>query len=86
MKISKGLHGRFFALVKDRELPGWTADFDCTSWAQFSLKFILANLAVNCVITETSNTEHAIDNLTAGFGRLPDEQTRAQMLRLVQSF
>jgi len=80
------VNGRFFPLVKDRELPGWAADFDCTSWAQFSLKFILANPAVNCVITETSNTEHAIDNLSAGFGRLPDEQTRAQMLRLVQSF
>ncbi len=80
------VNGRYFPLVKDRELPGWAADFDCTSWAQFSLKFILANPAVNCVITETSNTEHAIDNLSAGFGRLPDEQTRAQMLRLVQSF
>ena len=80
------VNGRFFPLVKDRELPGWAADFDCTSWAQFSLKFILANPAVTCVITETSNTQHAIDNLSAGFGRLPDEQTRAQMLRLVQSF
>ncbi len=80
------VNGRYFPLVKDRELPGWAADFDCSSWAQFSLKFILANPAVNCVITETSNTKHAIDNLSAGFGRLPDEQTREQMLRLVHSF
>jgi diketogulonate reductase-like aldo/keto reductase len=80
------VNGRYFPLVKDRELPAWAADFDCGSWAQFSLKFILANPAVNCVITETSNTKHAIDNLSAGFGRLPDEQARARMLRLVQSF
>ena len=80
------VNGRYFPLVKDHELPGWAADFDCSSWAQFSLKFILANPSVNCVITETSNAQHAIDNLSAGFGRLPDEQTREQMLRLVQSF
>ncbi len=80
------VNGRYFPLVKDRQLPPWAADFDCDSWAQFSLKYILANPAVNCVITETSKTRHAIDNLSAGFGRLPDEETRAQMLKLMRSF
>jgi len=67
-------------------MPAWAADFDCQSWAQFSLKFILANPAVNCVITETSKTRHAIDNLSAGFGRLPDERARKQMRELMQAF
>ncbi len=80
------VNGQYFPLVRDKELPAWAADFDCRSWAQFSLKFILANLSVNCVITETSKTRHAIDNLSAGFGRLPDEETSARMLRLMQSF
>ena len=80
------VNGRYFSVVKDKQLPDWAAEIDCDSWAQFSLKFILANPAVNCVITETSKTQHAIDNLSAGFGRLPDEDTRARMLRLMQSF
>ncbi len=80
------VNGRYFLLVKNKDLPAWAADFDCRSWAQFSLKFILANPAVNCVITETSKTRHAIDNLSAGFGRLPGEETSARMLRLMQSF
>jgi diketogulonate reductase-like aldo/keto reductase len=80
------VNGQYFPLVKDRELPAWAADFDCQSWAQFSLKFILANPAVNCVITETSKTRHAIDNLSAGFGRLPDERARKQMRELMQAF
>jgi diketogulonate reductase-like aldo/keto reductase len=80
------VNGRYFTLVKNQELPAWAAEFDCESWAQFSLKFILANTAVNCIITETSNMQHAIDNLSAGFGRLPDEEFRARMLQLTQSF
>jgi len=79
------VNGQYFPLVKDHELPDWAEDFDCRSWAQFSLKFILANPAVNCVITETSKPRHAMDNLSAGFGRLPDEQQRARMKDLMQS-
>lgn len=80
------VNGQYFPLVRDRELPSWAAEFDCRSWAQFSLKYILANPAVNCVITETSKPAHAIDNLSAGFGRLPDEETRRRMRALIQDF
>jgi len=80
------MNGEYFNLVRDRQLPEWAADFDCDSWAQFSLKFILSHPAVTCVLTETANPEHLVDNLGAGMGRLPDEVTRARMLELVQSF
>jgi diketogulonate reductase-like aldo/keto reductase len=80
------MNGDYFELVRDRELPGWAADFDCESWAQFSLKFILSHPAVTCVLTETANPEHLVDNLGAGMGRLPDEATRQKMLELVRSF
>jgi len=79
------INGQYFALVRDRTLPSWAAEFDCRSWAQFSLKYILANPAVNCVLTETSKTKHAIDNLSAAFGRLPDEKSQARMLELIRS-
>ncbi len=74
------LNGDYFALVRGKELPAWAADFDCASWAQFSLKFILSHPAVTCVLTETANPAHARDNLGAGFGRLPDENERRQIV------
>jgi diketogulonate reductase-like aldo/keto reductase len=80
------INGQYFGLVRGHELPSWAADFDCESWAQFALKFILAHPAVNCVLTETANPKHALDNLGAGFGRLPDKKERQRMLALVGSF
>jgi diketogulonate reductase-like aldo/keto reductase len=80
------VNGAYFPLVSGKTLPEWAADFDCDSWAQFSIKYILANPAVNCVLTETNKAHHAADNLSAGFGRLPDEKTRSRMLELLRSF
>jgi len=73
------LNGDYFSLVSGNDMPEWAADFDCETWAQFSLKYILSHPAVNCVITETSNPDHAIDNIEAGFGRMPDEGQRKQI-------
>ena len=73
------MNGDYFSLVKGHELPEWAADFDCETWAQFSLKYILSHPAINCAITETSNPKHAIDNIGAGFGRMPDEGERKRI-------
>jgi aryl-alcohol dehydrogenase-like predicted oxidoreductase len=80
------LNGRYFSIVKGRSLPAWAVEFDCTSWAQFSIKYILSHPAVTCVLTETANPRHAVDNLGGGLGRLPDARTRVRMRELVQSF
>lgn len=71
--------GAFFSVVAGKPLPVWTSEFDCESWAQFSLKYILSNPAVTSVVTETSKVKHVIDNMRAGFGRLPDEAMRGKM-------
>ncbi|MGI9271932.1 MAG: aldo/keto reductase [Woeseiaceae bacterium] len=71
--------GAFFEVVGGRELPPWTAEFDCESWAQFSLKYILGNPAMTCIVTETSKAKHIIDNVRAGYGRLPDQAMRKRM-------
>ena len=78
------MNGDYFGMVSGQELPEWAADFDCDSWAQFSLKYILANPTVNCVLTETSNPRHAIDNFGAGFGRLPDADERKRMEAVIR--
>ena len=43
-----GEDGNFFGLVAGKELPEWAAEFDCNSWAQFALKYVLANPAMTC--------------------------------------
>lgn len=78
------VNGQYFPLVKGRTLPPWAAEFDCHSWAQFSLKFILSHPAVTCVLTETTKTRHARDNLSGGLGRLPDTATRERMKKLIR--
>ena len=78
------VNGAYFGRVRGRELPEWAAEFDCASWAQFSLKFILAHPAVTCVLTETANPAHAEDNIGAGFGRLPDERTRRRIVEYLR--
>ena len=38
--------GDLFSRVRSRPLPDWAAEFDCRSWAQFFLKWIVAHSAV----------------------------------------
>jgi diketogulonate reductase-like aldo/keto reductase len=80
------MNGTYFGRVEGKELPAWAAEFDCETWAQFSLKYVLANPAVTCVLTETTNPEHMEENIQAAFGRFPDEPTRVRMRELLRSF
>ena len=80
------MNGRYFGMVAGKELPPWAADFDCETWAQFSLKYVLANSAVTCVLTETTNPDHMEENIQAAFGRLPDESTKGRMRELIRGF
>ena len=80
------MNGSYFGRVSGRALPAWASEVDCATWAQFSLKYILAHPAVTCVLTETTNPEHMADNVGAGFGRLPDDATKRRMRELVRDF
>jgi diketogulonate reductase-like aldo/keto reductase len=71
--------GSLFSKVKSKPVPEWASDFDCTSWAQFFLKFLIAHPAVTCVIPGTARPDHARDNIAAGLGRLPDATARQRM-------
>lgn len=80
------INGQYFSIVRGHPLPAWAVEFDCTSWAQFSIKYVLSHPAVTCVLTETTNPKHLLDNLGGGIGRLPNQKTRVRMRALVQSF
>ncbi|MDX2478810.1 MAG: aldo/keto reductase [Desulfuromusa sp.] len=71
--------GSLFRTVKGKPLPDWAAEFDCQSWGQFFLKYIVSHPAVTCVIPATTKLHHLQDNLAAGFGRQPDAALRKKM-------
>ena len=75
--------GDLFARVRQKPLPEWAAEFDCHSWAQFLLKWIIAHPAVTCTIPATSNARHLEDNMQSGVGRLPDAKQLRRMADLV---
>jgi diketogulonate reductase-like aldo/keto reductase len=73
--------GALFRQARGHELPDWAAEFDCASWGQFFLKYILSEPHVSCVIPATSDPRHLVDNMRAGYGRLPDTAMRQRMVQ-----
>jgi len=76
--------GRLFRAVRGKAIPDWAKDF-AGSWAQFFLKYLLADERVTTVIPGTSNPAHMADNLGAMRGRLPDAAQRKRMVDFLQS-
>jgi len=72
--------GKLFNKVENKPLPEWAKEFDCYSWAQYFLKFILAHTAVTVAIPATSRTDHMDENMGALKGSLPNATMRKKML------
>src|SRR4029077_6232961 len=77
--------GDLFSRTRSKPLPDWAAEFDCRSWAQFFLKWIVTNSAVTCAIPATNKPRHLEDNMMAGIGQLPDGKMRQRMVELVSA-
>jgi len=74
--------GRLFRAVSGKEIPDWAKEF-ADSWAQFFLKYLLADERVTAVIPGTSSAAHMADNLGAMRGRLPDPDQRKRMVDFI---
>lgn len=74
--------GRLFRAVRGKAMPDWAKEF-AGSWAQFFLKFLLADERVTAVIPGTTNAAHMADNVGAMRGRLPSRDERARMIALI---
>ena len=70
---------RLFTAVKGKPVPDFAKEFGCASWAQFFLKYVLANEAVTCPIPGMAKAQYVEDNLGAARGRLPDASERRKM-------
>ncbi|MGD8324934.1 MAG: aldo/keto reductase [Gammaproteobacteria bacterium] len=71
-----GARNSLFNVVEGHDLPEWAAEFDCASWGQFFLKYIISHPAVTVVIPGTRQVRHVNDNFGAAMGRLPDAGQR----------
>jgi diketogulonate reductase-like aldo/keto reductase len=76
--------GALLRALARQALPPWAADIDCTSWAQFVLKFIVSHPAVTCAIPATTSAAHVRENMNSAYGRLPDEALRLRMIAAVE--
>jgi len=70
---------RLFTAVKGKPVPDFAEEFGCASWAQFFLKYVLANEAVTCPIPGMAKAHYVEDNMGAARGRLPDAAERRKM-------
>jgi diketogulonate reductase-like aldo/keto reductase len=77
--------GDLFSRVRSKPLPEWAAEFECRSWAQFFLKWIVGHPAVTCAIPATDKPRHLEDNMQGGIGRLPDAKMRERMVEIASS-
>ena len=77
--------GRLFNAVQGKKLPEWASEFDCQSWAQFFLKYIVSHPAITCAVPGMAQAEYVIDNLGAARGRLPDAATRRRMEQFIDT-
>lgn len=71
--------GALIRRLERHPLPPWAAEIECTSWAQFALKFAISHPAVTCAIPATRRVDHVRENMGAARGRMPDEAMRRRM-------
>ena len=75
--------GRLFKAVQEHAVPDWATEFDCRSWGQFFLKYVVSHPAVTCAIPGMTQQAHAQDNMQANFGRLPNAALRKRQAALI---
>jgi len=79
------MNGAYFERLANVPLPDWAEDFECASWAQFSLQYILANPSVTCVLTETTSAEHMAENALVAFAPMPGKRARRRMRAFIEA-
>jgi diketogulonate reductase-like aldo/keto reductase len=79
------MNGAYFERLATVPLPAWAEEFECTSWAQFSLQYILAHAAVTCVLTETTSAEHMAENALVAFTPVPGRRERRRMRAFIDA-
>ncbi|WP_426957761.1 aldo/keto reductase [Muricoccus radiodurans] len=75
--------GSVFRATQGKPLPDWATEIDCTTWAQFMLKYVVSHDAVTAAMPGMAQAQYVDDNLKAAQGRLPDAAMRRRMERFI---
>ncbi|HZA53775.1 MAG TPA: aldo/keto reductase, partial [Candidatus Udaeobacter sp.] len=76
---------RLHKIVEGRSLPAFAEELGIETWSQFFLKWVISHPAVTCALPATSNPDHLMENIGAMRGPLPNRETRARMVRHMES-
>jgi aryl-alcohol dehydrogenase-like predicted oxidoreductase len=71
--------GRLFQALGTKPLPDYAKEIACTTWAQFALKYVVSHPAVTAAIPGMTKAHHAVDNMAAARGAMPDAAMRKRM-------
>ena len=63
--------GGVFSKLGKTSLPSWSVEFDCESWGQFLLKYVLSQPGVTATIPGMTKVRHVVDNIKGGIGMMP---------------
>jgi len=77
--------GRVFKAFGKRPIPGWAAEYNIETWAQFALKFVVSHPSVTVAIPGTARPQYLTDNLGAARAPMPDAKTRQRMADLIDA-
>ncbi len=69
---------RLFDAVQGMDVPDWASQW-AETWGRFFLKYVVSHPPVTCAIPGTTKPHHALDNVRAATGWLPDAATRTRM-------
>src|SRR5256714_7408801 len=70
--------GGMFRRVRGKPVPEWAVEFDCTSWAQLFLKYILAEPAVTAGLPADAGPARMAGPIQRRFGRPARAEPRAK--------
>lgn len=76
--------GRLHKAIGQSPLPAFAGELGIQNWAQYFLKFVMSHPAVTCCLSATANPAHALENIGALRGPLPDAALRARMVQYVE--
>ena len=68
--------GGVFSKLGKTSLPSWSVEFDCESWGQFLLKYVLSQAGVTATIPGMTKVRHVVDNIKGGIGMMPSAALR----------
>lgn len=76
---------RLHKIVEGRPVPDFARHIAPDNWSQFFLKWVISHPAVHCAIPSTSNPNHALENISALRGPLPDQAMRQKMVEYMET-